>query len=290
MQPTISAGYLFTNNAQLIWELLHKVYSQRENNAKIFQLSNEIRNFKQASAPSEKVRIPPTAAEIYAKIMEKTRVFQFLAGLNPNFEYVRVHLLDRTHFPTLEMAHAYCLSDQSRRSPMPHISRIPSETSVMVVRYAYPALPPVPSQTSHTSSPSHFPLPAASGNSRPPRKKCDYYGRQPPTPDCQASSVAPGLPPTIDSPLSGIEPFPTASIPVTTNDDSPVSHSDDDRPIAIRKEKSNAGKPDRYSDTAVYSIADSSDANLMLALGDHEPSVYAEPDCWSPAKAKVASI
>ncbi|KAF6163998.1 hypothetical protein GIB67_028702, partial [Kingdonia uniflora] len=42
MQPTISAGYLFTNNAHLIWESLHKVYSQRENNARIFQLSNEI--------------------------------------------------------------------------------------------------------------------------------------------------------------------------------------------------------------------------------------------------------
>ncbi|KAF6165553.1 hypothetical protein GIB67_006443 [Kingdonia uniflora] len=54
-----------------------------------------------ASAPTEKVSIPPTAAEIYAKIVEKTRVFQFLAGLNPDFEYARVHLLDRTPFPTL---------------------------------------------------------------------------------------------------------------------------------------------------------------------------------------------
>ncbi|KAF6147627.1 hypothetical protein GIB67_031618 [Kingdonia uniflora] len=78
------------------------VYSQRENNARIFQLSNEIENFKQgtqtlgmyyarlrsswaelshydikwsASAPSEKVLIPPTTAVIYAKIVEKTRVF-----------------------------------------------------------------------------------------------------------------------------------------------------------------------------------------------------------------------
>ncbi|KAF6172073.1 hypothetical protein GIB67_029491 [Kingdonia uniflora] len=64
-----------------------------------------------------------------------------------------------------------------------------------------------------------------------------HPGRQSPTPDCQASSVAPGLPPAIDSPLSGIEPSPTASIPVTTDVDSPVSHSDNDRPIAIRKEK-----------------------------------------------------
>ncbi|KAF6173611.1 hypothetical protein GIB67_022970 [Kingdonia uniflora] len=269
------------------------VYSQRENNEKIFQLSNEIGNFKHetqtlgmyyarlrssweelshydnfiewpTSAPSENVHIPPTAAEIYAKIVKKTRVFQFLAELNPDFEYARVHLLDRTPFPTLEEAHAYCLSDQSCRSPMPPISGIPSETSAMAVRYAYPAPSSVPSQTSHTSSPSLSLLPTASSNSRPPRKKCDYCvrplpsedlssppsdpllvytrrhpGCQPPTSDCQASTVALGLPPATDFPLSGTEPF-TASIPIT-NDYSPVSHSDDDRPIAIRKEKCQGG-------------------------------------------------
>ncbi|KAF6152171.1 hypothetical protein GIB67_028085 [Kingdonia uniflora] len=102
---------------------------------------------------------------------------QFLAGLNPNFEYARVHLLDRTPFPTLEEAHAYCISDKSHRSPMPPIFKIPSESSAMAVRYAYPALPSVPSQTSHTSSPSLSPLPVVSGNSRPPRKKCDYCSK-----------------------------------------------------------------------------------------------------------------
>ncbi|KAF6136619.1 hypothetical protein GIB67_016075 [Kingdonia uniflora] len=172
----------------------------------IFQLSNEIGNFKQgiqslgiyyarlrlsweelshydsfiewpASAPSENIPIPPTAAEIYAKIVKKTRVFQFLAGINPDFEYARVYLLDRAPFPTLEEAHAYCLSDKSRRSPMPSIFGIPSETSTMAIRYAYPAPPSVPSQTSHTSSPSLSQLPGASGNSRPLRKKYDYCGK-----------------------------------------------------------------------------------------------------------------
>ncbi|KAF6140585.1 hypothetical protein GIB67_013878 [Kingdonia uniflora] len=88
-----------------------------------------------------KVLIPPTATEIYIKIVEKTQVFQFLTKLNPNFEYARVHLLDRTPFLTLEEAHAYCLSDQSRRSPMPFISGIPSKTSAMAIRYAYPVPP-----------------------------------------------------------------------------------------------------------------------------------------------------
>ncbi|KAF6141506.1 hypothetical protein GIB67_012268 [Kingdonia uniflora] len=186
------------------------------------------------SAPSEKILIPPMVVEIYAKIVEKTWVFQFLAGLNPDFEYARVYLLDRTHFPTLKVAHAYCLSDQSRRSPMPPISGIPLESFAIVVRYVYLAPPSVPSQTSHILSPSLFPLPAAFGvpceSPIPPliTPSVSHYlqvytrrhpGRQPPTPDCQTSSVALGLPPATDLPLSGIEPSPTASIPVTTNDD-----------------------------------------------------------------------
>ncbi|KAF6134585.1 hypothetical protein GIB67_022325, partial [Kingdonia uniflora] len=178
MQPTIFVGYLFINNAHLIWESLCKVYSQRENNVRIFQLSNEIGNFKQASAPSENVHIPPTATKICAKIVEKTWVFQFLAGLNPDFEFARVHLLDMIPFTTLEEAHIYCLSDQNRRSPMPPISGIPSETSAMTVRYAYLAPPSVPSQTSHTLSLSLFSLLGACGNSRPPKKKCNYCVRQ----------------------------------------------------------------------------------------------------------------
>ncbi|KAF6145877.1 hypothetical protein GIB67_028872 [Kingdonia uniflora] len=173
MLSTISVGYLFTNSVHLIWESLRKVYSQRENNARIFQLSNEIGNFKQgthtlgvyyvrlrssweelshydsfikwpASIPRKKVLTLPTAATIYAKIVEKTQVFKFLAGLKLDFEYARVHLLDRTHFLTLEEAHAYYLSDQSRLSLTPPIFGIPSEPSVMVVRYAYPVPPSVP--------------------------------------------------------------------------------------------------------------------------------------------------
>ncbi|KAF6138326.1 hypothetical protein GIB67_001555 [Kingdonia uniflora] len=78
----------------------------------------------QSSAPSENVPIPPTAVEIYAKIVEKTGV-SVSCRLNPDFKYARVHLLDKTSFPTLEEAHAYCLFDQSRRSLMPPISGIP---------------------------------------------------------------------------------------------------------------------------------------------------------------------
>ncbi|KAF6146715.1 hypothetical protein GIB67_009001 [Kingdonia uniflora] len=135
---------------------------------------------------------------------------------------------------------------ESRQSPMPPISGILSETFAMAVCYAYSIPPSVPSQTSHTSSPSLSPLPAASG----------LYSTtsRTPTPYTTLPNILCSSKFATDSPLLGIEPSPTSSIPVTTDDDSLVSHSHDDRLIAIRKEKRNAGKLDRYSDTAVLSI------------------------------------
>ncbi|KAF6168479.1 hypothetical protein GIB67_005031 [Kingdonia uniflora] len=147
----------------------------------------------------------------------------------------------------VQSAHAYCLSGQRRQSPTPPIPGIPLEIFVMALRYAYSAPPLVPSQTSYTSSPSLSPLPVASCNPHPPRKKYGYGGCQPPTPDCQASSIALRLPPATDSSVCSIETFPTTSILVTTDDDSLVSHNDDDRLIVIQKEKRNARKPNRYS-------------------------------------------
>ncbi|KAF6144224.1 hypothetical protein GIB67_004897 [Kingdonia uniflora] len=138
-----------------------------------------------------------------------TCMIAHVCGLNPDFEYARVYLLDWTPFPTLE------------------------ETFVMAVRYAYPAPPSVLSQISHTSSPSLSSLPAASEDLSSPSDPlplsvpCEspipplvspsvsrplqvytrrHPGRQPPTPDCQVSSVAPGLPPATDSPLSDLVP------------------------------------------------------------------------------------
>ncbi|KAF6165472.1 hypothetical protein GIB67_028031 [Kingdonia uniflora] len=219
MQPTIFAGYLFTNNTHLIWESLRKgtqtlgIYYAKLRSS--WEKLSHYDSFIEwpASAPSEKVPPLSTTTKIYAKIVEKTRVFQFLAWLNPDFEYARVHLLDMTHFPTLEEAHAYCLSEQSCQSPMPPISD-----------FCYGCSLCLSGTTVYT-----------------PR----HPGRQPPTPNCQASSVPLTSSPVTDSPLSEIEPSPTSYIPVTTDDDSHVSHSDDDddRPITIRKEKRNARKP-----------------------------------------------
>ncbi|KAF6168352.1 hypothetical protein GIB67_018192 [Kingdonia uniflora] len=131
MQPKIFAGYLFADNAYLIWESFFKgTQTMGMYYSKLRSSWEEVSHYdsfinSRASAPSTEVPTLPTAIEIYAKIVEKTRVFQFLTGLNPDFE-------------------------------------IPSETSAMIVCYAYMVLSPVPLQTSQTSSPSISPLPAAS--------------------------------------------------------------------------------------------------------------------------------
>ncbi|KAF6175933.1 hypothetical protein GIB67_003421 [Kingdonia uniflora] len=89
MQLAISTGYLFINNTHLIWESLRKgTQTLGMYYARLRSSWEELSHYDSfiewpASAPSEKVYIPPTATEIYAKIVEKTRVFQFIAGLIP---------------------------------------------------------------------------------------------------------------------------------------------------------------------------------------------------------------
>ncbi|KAF6165589.1 hypothetical protein GIB67_021859 [Kingdonia uniflora] len=203
MQPTISAWVL------RLWGCIMRDFDRVGKN---YLIMIALSSGQLASAPSEKVLIPPTTTESYAKIVEKTRVFQFLVELNPDFEYAQVHLLDGTPFLTLEEAHAYCLSDQSRRSPMSPISGIPLKT--FYYGYPLPLSVPCESPIPPLVSPSvSHPLQVYTRR---------HLGRQPTTPDCQSSSVTPGLPPATDSPLSGNEPSTTASILVITDDDSPV--------------------------------------------------------------------
>ncbi|PIA52948.1 hypothetical protein AQUCO_01000658v1 [Aquilegia coerulea] len=87
MQPNIVVGYMFMRTTKEIWDAVQNVAD----------------------------------AKIYTKLIEKQRVFQFLAGLNSEFEYARVHILNREPFPNLNEAYSSVLSDESRRSSQPSL-------------------------------------------------------------------------------------------------------------------------------------------------------------------------
>ncbi|KAF6148006.1 hypothetical protein GIB67_024181 [Kingdonia uniflora] len=103
------------------------------------------------------------------RLLKKNKVFQFLVGLNPEFEYARVHLLDRTPFPNLEEDYAYCLSDQIRRFTLPSIIATPPDISAMAAQFPRQLL---------SIAPGFLPLPDRQSTSGQQHlKKCDHYGK-----------------------------------------------------------------------------------------------------------------
>ncbi|XP_059638974.1 uncharacterized protein LOC132281274 [Cornus florida] len=94
--------------SEKIWDSVQRTYSQRQNNARIFQLGRDITRISQGdltvSGYIAKLRAiweemsyydsfhswkDPDDAVLYAGIVEKNRVFQFLTGLNDEFKYAR---------------------------------------------------------------------------------------------------------------------------------------------------------------------------------------------------------
>ncbi|XP_059625859.1 uncharacterized protein LOC132268941 [Cornus florida] len=151
MQPNIVVGYMFMKTAKQIWDSVQRTYSQRQNNARIFQLGRDITRISQSdltvSGYIAKLRAiweemsyydsfhswkDPDDAVLYAGIVEKNRVFQFLAGLNDEFEYARIHLLGLSSFPTLKDAYSHVLSDESRRTHPLGVTSV--DRSAMAVR------------------------------------------------------------------------------------------------------------------------------------------------------------
>ncbi|KAG8634336.1 hypothetical protein MANES_17G028999v8 [Manihot esculenta] len=51
-------------------------------------------------------------------MIEKERVYDFLAGLNNKYDPIRVQVLGRNLFPSLEEAHAHVQQEESHRHAM----------------------------------------------------------------------------------------------------------------------------------------------------------------------------
>ena len=54
----------------------------------------------------------------FQKLIEKERVYDFLAGLNDIFDQIRVQVLGRDPFPSLWQAYSHVQQEESRRNVM----------------------------------------------------------------------------------------------------------------------------------------------------------------------------
>lgn len=56
----------------------------------------------------------------FKKMVAKERLYDFLAGLNLEYDPVRIQILEKDPFPTLMQAYSYVQREESRRSAISH--------------------------------------------------------------------------------------------------------------------------------------------------------------------------
>lgn len=72
----------------------------------------------------------------YNAKVKRTHIFEFLTGLNAEFELVRVHILSRDTLPSLNEIYAFVQSEDSRHSVMQQYSPSTAERSALVTTSA----------------------------------------------------------------------------------------------------------------------------------------------------------
>ncbi|GAV83559.1 UBN2_3 domain-containing protein [Cephalotus follicularis] len=120
IEPALNAQYMMMESAKDIWDAISRQYSQKNNYAQAYEIRKESREmsqrglsvaayysnlshlWQQLDAYSTHRPSIPTELITFQKDIEKERVYDFLAGLNPDYLQVRVQVLGRDPFPTLE--------------------------------------------------------------------------------------------------------------------------------------------------------------------------------------------
>ncbi|XP_056165308.1 uncharacterized protein LOC130137628 [Syzygium oleosum] len=74
----------------------------------------------------------PLDAAAFRKRVDKFRVFEFLAGLNMEYDQIRAQILCRVPFPTLEQSYAVIHLEEKRRSAM-HQPVVPERSALYTI-------------------------------------------------------------------------------------------------------------------------------------------------------------
>ncbi|GAV72596.1 UBN2_3 domain-containing protein, partial [Cephalotus follicularis] len=158
IEPALSPQYMMMESAKDIWDAISRQYSQKNKYAQAYEIRKESREMSQRGRSlaayysnlshlsqqldAYRTHRPsnPTELITFQKDIEKEKVYDFLARLNPDYDQVRVQVLGRDLFPTLEEAYnliqheehrrtSMMLSVQPDRSALVTVSRPPTTTS-----------------------------------------------------------------------------------------------------------------------------------------------------------------
>ncbi|KAI5407453.1 hypothetical protein KIW84_053639 [Lathyrus oleraceus] len=126
----------FDNTSKEIWKSLEETYSKAKDVAQIYDVKVKTLGTKQGNKIVTKYtnhlkalrmelfhyRINKIECTTYAtklrEYIEQDRVYDFVVGLNSNFDYVRVQILDKEKVPNINDVVSIVRSEESRRELM----------------------------------------------------------------------------------------------------------------------------------------------------------------------------
>ncbi|XP_073104417.1 uncharacterized protein [Elaeis guineensis] len=133
MTPNVARSVQLLETAQEVWETVAQIFSQKQNSAQAFEIRSQLRQLRQGDLSiteyaTELKRLwseadhyrnfaPQCSIDVdgFQKYLEEERVQDFLYGLNPEYESVRVQLLVRDILPSLGQVFSTVLSEETRR-------------------------------------------------------------------------------------------------------------------------------------------------------------------------------
>nr|CAD1822861.1 unnamed protein product [Ananas comosus var. bracteatus] len=157
MQPAIARGYLFFDTACKIWSAAAQTYSKVGNDALVYEIRKKklhetkqgdmtiAQYFSELSSLWQELDYYqdfnaecPSDATKFQKLMEKERVYDFLAGLQAEYDPIRVQVLGRDPFPSLCQTYAFVQQKESRNVMLhqivPEISALISNTTLKSIK------------------------------------------------------------------------------------------------------------------------------------------------------------
>ncbi|KAA8545242.1 hypothetical protein F0562_020026 [Nyssa sinensis] len=136
MTLDVSTGYMRLPTAKDIWDTAAQTYSVGSNDAQIYDLKRRTHETTQKGKslfayftalqalwqeldyyqPCEMKCADDIA--LFLKRIEKERTFEFLAGLNPEFNQVRIQVFSKIPIPSLREVYAHVRAEELRRTVM----------------------------------------------------------------------------------------------------------------------------------------------------------------------------
>ncbi|XP_056159465.1 uncharacterized protein LOC130135111 [Syzygium oleosum] len=136
MQPKFSKNYMFLPTAKDIWEAVRQSYSKVQDAVVIYELKTKASTTKQGNRSvteyynlmrglwleiDHNLNLEMRCAEDTNTLrnhIERDRIFEFLAGLNVNFDQIRVQILRKKRLPSLNEVFSTVRGEESRRTVM----------------------------------------------------------------------------------------------------------------------------------------------------------------------------